>query len=63
MPKRVIVTISADGDTVKTETVGFKGAGCKAMHEAFTFGKVTKETLKPEFYQNAGNVNLQKSGR
>jgi len=63
MAKRVIVTIKADGDHVNVETEGYKGTGCKAVHDAFTFGKVTKETLKPEYHQPAGNLQTQKMGR
>lgn len=60
MEKRIIVTVTQDGQTV-IEAVGFKGKSCTKATEALerALGTVKKRRPKPEFYQT--NENQQKA--
>ncbi len=60
MPKEEILTIIIDpeNETISTETEGFTGTGCAAIHDAFdAMGKVTKDERKPEYYAGKHNAN------
>ena len=60
----VTIEIDAEDGTMSVDTENFHGQGCKAVHEAFeSMGKVTKEVLKPEYYQASPNRNTLTTGR
>jgi hypothetical protein len=62
MAKTVTVEIDADGNFT-VDMAGFQGKGCKDVAKAFdAAGKVTKETLKPEYHQGGGNQNTITTG-
>lgn len=50
--KEIIVTIKPDG-SIQVEAVGYKGESCKDATKAIekALGIVSKETLKPEYYE------------
>lgn len=64
MPKKITLIIDPETETMSVETEGFRGQGCKAVHKAFeAMGTVTKEVIKPEYYEANRNQNLVKAGR
>lgn len=61
----ITITIDPVNKTMEVETEGFKGDGCKAIHEAFSkMGKVEKEVIKQEFYDKSkpatANLSLRR---
>ena len=52
--KEIIVTVDKEGKA-EVEAMGFKGSGCKDATKAIekALGLLTKDTVKPEFYEKA----------
>lgn len=58
--EEIIITVPLNGP-VKIEVDGVVGTGCKALTEGLEkkLGKVTKDEVKPEYYEQAAhNINI-----
>ena len=61
--KTIEITVSPKGET-QVETKGFTGSGCRKASRFIesALGKVSSETLKPEFHvQNHGRNSVENS--
>jgi hypothetical protein len=60
----ITIIIDPEAETVSVDTEGFHGQGCQDIHRAFeAMGPVTKEELKPEYYESNRNQNTVRVGR
>ena len=62
-PKELEILISEDGETMHVIAHNFQGRGCKAVVDAFRFGKVVESSPTSEYFQREDQQNELKQGQ
>jgi hypothetical protein len=63
--KRLVITVSPNGQHVQVDAQNFQGVGCKAATEAalkYVSGAQTDAQEKPEMYQTQTSTETVKAG-